>query len=92
MGNKFNINKYNKDKGKSYKFCQERKTMEDDNNVQHKKIVKDIDNTIDALFKGFNNELIEKSKTCKKLDMLDCCTSKQHNRTLPECKVCSGNV
>jgi hypothetical protein len=92
MAKKFSINKYKKDKGKSYKFCQERKTMEDDNNTQHKKVMKSLDNTIDVLFRGADVALVEKSKNCKELDILDCCTIKPHNRTKPECKVCSGNV
>lgn len=90
MRGKFNLSKYGDDKGKSYKFCQERKTMEDETNTplqQGKRIVSNM-----LSYRTLDLELVKKSESCPKLDVLDCCELAIHKRTKPECKVCVGNV
>ena len=88
---KFNLSKYNADKDKSYKFCQERKTMEDETNASHQQGKRMVSNYINSVVGTVEEDLIRKSEECPKLDVLDCCKLAIHVRTKPECEVCIGN-
>ena len=92
MRRKFNLSKYDADKGKSYEFCQERKTMEDETNIPYQQGKRIISNSINSIAGICEEGLIRKSEECPKLDVLDCCELAVHKRTKPECKVCVGNV
>lgn len=92
MGNKFNLSKYNADKGKSYKFCQERKTIEDETNTELQQEKKIVSNLINRVHGGIDMDLLKKSEKCKELDILDCCGLSPFIRTKPECSVCIGNI
>lgn len=92
MRRKFNLSKYDADKGKSYKFCQERKTMEDETNTELQQGKKLLSNLISRVHSDMDIDLLKKSESCKELDVLDCCKLSPFIRTKPECKVCVGNV
>ena len=92
MGKKFNLNKYRADRGKSYEFCQERKTIEDDTDANLQQGKRIMGNLISNVHGSIDLGLVHKSTNCPKLDVLDCCEISVYKRVRPECKVCIGNV
>lgn len=92
MRRKFNLSKYDDDKGKSYKFCQERKTMEDETNAELQQGKKMMEHLVNTIHGDMDVDLLKRSERCKELDILDCCELAVHKRTKSECKVCVGNV
>lgn len=88
----FNLSKYGKDRKKSYDFCQKRKSLEDDDNVQLQQGKKMMDNMASHFRGDFSIKMLRISEECDELDVLDCCSLPKFKRTKPECKVCLGNV
>lgn len=92
MSKKFRLTKYKADKNKSYEFCQERKTIEDETDAVFQQGKRIVGNLMSSVNGSIDLGLIHKSTNCPKLDVLDCCGISIHMRVRPECKVCVGNV
>jgi hypothetical protein len=94
MSHKFNLNKYESDKGKSYEFCKKHRTIEDDVDASTRQLSNRLNRLSTTLFHNSNEnrDLQTLADNCPKLDILDCCKLKLYKRTKPECQVCIGNV
>lgn len=94
MSRKFNLKKYDSDKGRSYDFCKEHRTIKEDVDASTRQLSNRLNRLSTTLFhdNAENRDLQTLADNCSKLDILDCCELKLHKRTKPECQVCIGNV
>lgn len=84
------MNKYNKDRTKSYEFSKEHKTPMDDTDISNRKFETTL-KKIPLLFDKKNSTNIKLASECKSLSDFDVCMNPPFKRTKEQCKICDGN-